>query len=207
VREINKSIDNEFIGLRNNLFEKVISNKKIVVNILKNVHITSAFLNKFYTLFRDLAEEDVIPKEDFDEYLKDKKYEKCINLIVDSGLAEFTPGGELKASSLFKKMMENNKGLQPAIEEAVSKVVTDNYEYITQELGLGHIKPYINVISCVYYVNNFMKLKELNIRELYKIHEHLYGTLSFISFKEKINSLVTSDVLIRKDDNIRLILN
>ncbi|MBN2251169.1 MAG: hypothetical protein JW724_03745 [Candidatus Altiarchaeota archaeon] len=205
ILEVNKAIENEFIGLRNDLFQKVISNREIVMNILKNVHLIPAFLNKFYTLLRDLAEEDVISREYLGEYLEsDKRYEKYIALIIDSGLAKYNNRGDLKASSTYKKMMENRKDVPAAIDEAVSKIVTDNYGYIIQELGLKHIKPYINVISCIYYANNNINIKDLTIEELYKIHKHLYGTLRRIRFKEKISSLVSANIISREGDSIRL---
>lgn len=204
ILEVNKAVQSEFVGLRNDLFQKVISNQKIVTSILAKIHLASAWLNKFYIILRDLAEEDVITREDLKEYIDDdKRYEKYIDLIIDSGLAKYNTEGGLKASSSFKKIMEENKNIAAAVDEAVSKIVTDNYAYILQELGLKHIKPYINVISCIYFANNRMNIRELTIRELYKIHEHLYGTLSYISFKEKITALVSADVLARKENFIR----
>ena len=146
--EINKSINDEFIDLRQNLFQKVIADKKIMIRILKTIHTTSAFLNKFYTLLNDLFYCDKISKSKINNYIdSDKKYSKYIKLIIDSEFAEYTKDGDLKASNKFKMLIgEHKKEPNLAVEEAISKILSQHYEYIVYELGIKHIKPYINII-------------------------------------------------------------
>ena len=206
--EINKSINDEFIDLRQNLFQKVIADKKIIIRILKTIHTTSAFLNKFYTILNDLFYCDKIPKSKINNYLdSDKKYSKYIELIIDSGFAEYTKEGDLKASNNFKMLLEEHKK-EPnlAVEEAISKILSQHYEYIVYELGIKHIKPYVNIIACMYYLKENMKLSKIsiNINSLYRIYENIFDKCSFIKFQEKINSLIMSGVFSRTDNAIML---
>ena len=206
--EINKSINDEFIDLRQNLFQKVVADKKIMIRILKTIHTTSAFLNKFYTILNDLFYCDKIPKSKINHYIEsDRKYSKYIKLIIDSEFAEYTKEGDLKASNKFKLLLEEHKK-EPnlAVEEAISKILSQHYEYIVYELGIKHIKPYINIIACMYYLKENMKLSKIsiNITSLYKIYENIFNKDSFIKFQEKINSLIMSGIFSRTDNAIML---
>ncbi len=208
LQEINNAINDEFIELRNNLFNKVISNKKIMIQILKSIHTTSAFLNKFYVLLNELVYDDVIKKDKLTRMIEsDKKYEKYIQLLVDSDMAEFNSKGELKASNKFKKLLEENKKAHNlAVEEAISKVLSNNYDYIIHELGIRHLKPYVDIIACMLYLSDNMKINRvsIDINNLYKIYENLFNKISDIKFNEKLNSLVMSGIFSRTDNAVML---
>lgn len=208
IHEINSSIRDEFMELRDNLFSKVLERKDIVVKILKNIHVTSAWLNRFYTIFNDLVYSDVISSEYVQEYLRhSSKNQKYFDLIIDSGLAKMQENGSLKASNKFKKLLENNKGNpSAAVEEAVYYLVKANYDYILYELGLRHIKPYVNIVACVYYLNEVQNLGKINlsIDNLHKIYCDIFDRISKISFREKVNSLIVSNVFSRSDNSIKL---
>ncbi|HIH24726.1 TPA: hypothetical protein HA251_06860 [Candidatus Woesearchaeota archaeon] len=205
IKDINKMIDDQFVGLREDLFQTVVANKAIIMKILQNVHPTSAFLNKFYTLLSELLHLDVISKQKIDAYLKeDKKYKKYIDLIVSSGLAEHKDGG-LKASSVFKKIMDSHKRQpQIAVQEAISKIIKDHYEYIIYELQLPNIKAYVNVISSIYYLKNRLDINSISITELYRVHSRLFDGTSTIKFEERVNALVNSGVFSRLNDTVCL---
>ena len=207
ISEINKAIDDEFIDLRDNLFQKVISNKKIVIKILKKIHMTSAFLNKFYTLFNELFHSDVIPNHQLNEFImSDEKYKKYIELIIDAGLADYSDKG-LKASNTFKMLLENNKpDPTTAIEIAVFEVIKKNYDYIVYEMGLRHIKAYVNIIACLYYLTKHYKIDEIGIaiNQLFHIYENFFGRTTYPKFKERVNSLVMAGVFQRENDLISL---
>jgi len=208
VGEINRSITDEFIDLRQNLFQKVIADKDKMIKILKNIHTTSAFLNKFYTILNGLVYGDVITKEELKKYFEsDKKYEKYVELIVDTELAEYTSNNDLKASNKFKKILENNKK-EPslAVEEAVSKILSKHYEYIIYALGIRQIKPYVNMIACMHYISEHMKLNKISISitNLYRIYENIFDAVPYIKFQEKMNSLIMSGIFSREDNTILL---
>ena len=206
--DINKAINDEFIDLRQSLFQKVITEKKIMIKILKNIHTTSAFLNKFYTIFNDLFYCDVIPKNKIKSYVdSDKKYLKYIELIIDAGLAEYTEDKNLKSSNKFKKLLEDNKkDTSFAIEEAISLILSQHYDYIVYELGIKHIKPYVNIIACMYYLRENMKLSKIsiNINTLHRIYENLFDSKPYIKFQENVSSLIMSGIFSRTDNAVML---
>lgn len=208
IHEVNRAIDNQFVDLRDNLFHKVISNKNVVIRILKKIHPTSFFLSKFYTILTDLVYSDVLDKKAVEHYLKSgKKNQKYIDLIIDSQLAEFDSEGRLKATSKFKKLLEENKkDPSTAVEEAIFKLIKDHYDYIVYELGLRHIKAYINVVSSLYYLQNIKGLSKVSVKipEAHKIYEMLFGSTNFMDFRQRINLLVLSGIFSRSDNSIAL---
>lgn len=208
ISEINSSIKDEFIGLRDNLFSKVLERKDIIIKILKKIHITSAFLNKFYTLFNDLVHSDVIEKNDLEEYLRhNTKNKKYLELVISSKLAYLQHDGSLKSSNKFKKILENNKNnYSDAVEEAVYNLIKSNYDYIVYELGLKHIKAYVNIVACMYYLNEIQNLSmaEFKIDSLYEVYCNIFDRVPRVCFKERLNSLIISDVFIRSNNSVRL---
>lgn len=208
VNEINSSLKDELLDLRDNLFSRVLERKDLVIKILKNIHITSAFLNKFYTLFNDLVYSDVITKKEIDEYLKhNPKTQKYIELVIDSKLAILQDDGSLKASNSFKKILEENKDNPAlAVEEAIYCLIKSNYDYIVYELGLRHIKAYLNIVACIYYLteNHGLSTIDFSIDNLYKVYCNIFDHISRVCFKDRVTSLIVSQVFLRTDNSVRL---
>ncbi|MFH1638156.1 MAG: hypothetical protein ABIB71_07045 [Candidatus Woesearchaeota archaeon] len=210
LNEINLAINNEFVELRGNLFKKVIDNKDVVMRILRKIHPTATFLNKFYIVLMDLLINDILPKSKTQYYLKEENgYKKYIPLIIDSKLAEYDSGKRLKASNKFKRLMEkHNKDYSVAIDEGMFIIIRENYEYIIYELGLRQIKPYINIISVINYLKHNKGLKKVSIKieEMYKIYSIFFGTIPLETFSDRINYLIVSGVLNKEKDTLRLVL-
>lgn len=207
VREVNKNVKDHFIDLSQNLFSKIIQNKDVVIKILHNISVASHFLNKFYTILTELAYSDIISRQYLKElYEIDEKNKKYVQLIIDAGLAEFTKDDALKASSKFKKILEEKKDIKKAVEEGVYFILNKHYDYIIFELNIGHIKAYINIVASTYYMKEQLQLKDLpvNISTLHCLHEKFFGNINRIKFSERVNSLVASGVLERYNDTIRL---
>ena len=196
--EINSAIFSEYDLIKNNIIHKVLSRKELVLSLIKNTHIFSAFLNKFYTILNQLVINEVFSRDMIDELTsKNKNFKKYISLVVDEGFGEIDSKKNLKASNKLKVLFKNKKDVKETVDEALFLLIKNHYDYIIYELNIHTLKTYINIVSCLIYLIDYMELKNIKMKlgDLYRVYLTFYQKVNFDKFLERINNLVYSNVI------------
>ena len=86
--EINSSIKTEYDGIKTKLIQDVLSNKEIVIGLIRNNHISTAFLNKFFNILNQLVNDGVYPESQIEEFTaRNRNFQKYLHLVVGEGFA------------------------------------------------------------------------------------------------------------------------
>jgi len=205
--EINSTIFSEYDSIKNNIIHKVLSKKELVLSLIKNTHIFSAFLNKFYTILNQLVIHEVFSKNMINESTsKNKNFEKYISLVVDEGFGEIDSKKNLRATSKLKKLFKDKKEIKETVDEALFLLIKNHYDYIVYELNIQTLKTYVNIVSCLIYLIDYMKLEDIKIRlgDFYRVYLNFYHKVDLDKFRERINNLVYSNVITSNADVISL---
>jgi len=206
--EINSAIELEYSNIRKNIIHGVLSDKDLILKLINNTHLFSAFLNKFYTITNELVIKDKLDKDHINQLIENNpNYEKYLNLIVDMSFAEFNSKEDLVATNELKLLLKkNNANIRNTVNEVIFKIVKENYDYIVYDLNIFTLKTYVTTVSCLFYLFRYHKLKniKINISDFFKSYTMLYKKVNYTKFVERINNLVYSGVLNRENNLISL---
>jgi hypothetical protein len=196
--EINSTICSEYDLIKNNIIHKVLARKEIVLSLIKNTHISMAFMNKFYTILNQLVINEVFHKNMIDEYIsKNKNFEKYVSLVVDGGFGELDSKKNLRATNKLKVLFKDKKEVKETVDEALFILIRDHYDYIVYDLNIHTLKTYVNIMSCLIYLIDYMKLPNIKMRlgDFYRVYLTFYRKVEFDKFLERVNNLVYSNVI------------
>jgi len=198
IDEINSTICSEYDLIKNNIIHKVLARKEIVLSLIKNTHISMAFMNKFYTILNQLVINEVFHKNMIDEYIsKNKNFEKYVSLVVDGGFGELDSKKNLRATNKLKVLFKDKKEVKETVDEALFILIRDHYDYIVYDLNIHTLKTYVNIMSCLIYLIDYMKLPNIKMRlgDFYRVYLTFYRKVEFDKFLERVNNLVYSNVI------------
>lgn len=196
--EINSAIKSEYEQIRLDIVHRVLSDKDLVLSLIKNTHLFSAFLNKFYSIINQLVIGQKITKSVLDyKNSKDKKYEKYLKLVIEEGLAEVDDVGNVLATNKLTLLHKNNNEVKKTVDETLYLIIRNNYDYIVYNLNLYTLRSYVNIVSCLIYLKDVQKLSNLKIKlyDLYKVFLTFYQKVDFDVFQDRINNLVYSQIV------------
>ena len=196
--EVNSAITSEYAQIRNNIIHRVLSRKDLVLSLINDNHISSAFLNKFCTILNQLVINGTMDRTAIDELtLKNKNFDKYLSLIIDEGFGELDSQGNLKITNQFKLLHKDKKRVKETVNEALFLLVKNHYDYSVYHLNIHTLKTYVNIVSCLIYVTDYMKLKDIKMKvgDFYKVYLTFYKKVDFQKFLERVNNLVYSEVI------------
>ena len=157
-----------------------------------------AFMNKFYTILNQLVINEVFHKNMIDEYIsKNKNFEKYVSLVVDGGFGELDSKKNLRATNKLKVLFKDKKEVKETVDEALFILIRDHYDYIVYDLNIHTLKTYVNIMSCLIYLIDYMKLPNIKMRlgDFYRVYLTFYRKVEFDKFLERVNNLVYSNVI------------
>ena len=205
--EINSSINAEYNGIKTKLIQDVLSRKELVLSLIKNNHISTAFLNKFFNILNQLVSDGIYPESQIEEFTaRNKNFQKYLHLVVEEGFAKWDKGHKnLKASNKLKLLFKQEKKLKKTVEEALYLIVKNRYDYIVYDLKLYTLSSYVNIISCLLYLKNKVsKSISVQLSNLHRVYNSFYEKTDIYKFTERVNNLVFSDVLIKNKEIVSL---
>jgi hypothetical protein len=200
--ELKENIHSEFSRLRNEIEKCVLENKPLILKIISNVHSFPYQLGKLIYVTTKLVNEDRIGVNELQTRMrKDKKYEKYVNLLIESGFAEYNEYKDVVATNKTKAILKDmtrksesgkNDGnfIGDTVNEILYVIIKDNLDYVTNILQLRIIKSLINIVSCIYFFTKYLKmdeLKEISLEKFYILYESLIEKTS----KERIDNMLT----------------
>ncbi|MEK6917212.1 MAG: hypothetical protein AABW92_05715 [Nanoarchaeota archaeon] len=196
--EINSAILSEYDQIKNSIIHRVLSRRELVLSLIKNTHISMAFMNKFYTLLNQLVINNIFYKHMIDELVsKNNNFDKYVNLILEEGFAELDSNKNLKATNKLKLLFKNKKEVKDTVDEALFILIKNHYDYIIYDLNIHTLKTHVNIVSCLIYLVEYMKLKDIKmkLRDFYRVYLTFYNKVDFDKFLERVNNLVYSNVI------------
>ena len=196
--EINSTIHSEYDSIKKGIIQKVLSEGNAVIEMIKNVHISSAFLSKFYTILNQLTIEGAMHKSMIDEFkVQNKNFHKYISLTVDEGYGELRKNGDLIATNKLKLLHKKHKRVKETVNEALLVLIQNRYDYMVYDLNIHTLKSYVNIISCLFYLRYCMKIEnvQMKLQDFYKIYLKFDKKVDFNKFRERINNLAYSNVI------------
>ena len=116
--EINSSINAEYNGIKTKLIQDVLSRKELVLSLIKNDHISTAFLNKFFNILNQLVNDGMYPESQIEEFTaRNKNFQKYLHLVVKEGFAKWDREHKnLKASNKLKLLFKEEKNLKKQLK-------------------------------------------------------------------------------------------
>lgn len=205
--EINSTIHAEYDSIKNKIIHKVLSKKELLLPLIKNTHISMAFMNKFYTILNQLVINDTFYKDMVDELAsKNKNIEKYVSLIINEGFGEKDSKNNLKSTNKLKQLFKEKKDIKETVDEALFILIKNNYDYIVYDLNIHTLKSYVNIVSCLIYLVDYMKLEKIKMKlnDFYRVYSIFYQKVKFDKFLERINNLVYSNIVSRDNEFISL---
>jgi hypothetical protein len=205
--EINSSIKSEYEQIRFDIIHRVLSNRDLIISLIKNTHLFSAFLNKFYSIINQLVIGQKISKSTVVfKNSKDGKYDKYLKLVIDEGFAEIDSLGNIIATNKLNLLHKKTSDVKKTVDETLYLIIKNNYDYIVYNLNLYTLRSYVNIISCLIYLKDIQKLSNIRIKlyDLYKIFLSFYQKVDFDIFQDRINNLVYSNIMNSDGNYIQL---
>ena len=196
--EINSTIYSEYNLIKNDIIHKVLSRKELVLSLIKNTHISMAFMNKFYTILNQLVINEVFYKHMIDELVsKNENFEKYVSLIIDEGFGEIDSKKNLRATNKLKILLKDKKEVKETVDEALFLLIKNHYDYIVYDLNIHTLKTYVNIVSCLIYLIDYMKLEKIRMKlgDFYRVYLTFYKKVDLDKFLERVNNLVYSNVI------------
>jgi len=205
--EVNSAILSEYDQIKNNIIHRVLSRKELVLSLIKNTHISMAFMNKFYTLLNQLVINDIFYVHTIEELRsKNNNFDKYVNLILEEGFAELDSNNNLISTNKLKLLFKNKKEIKDTVDEALFILIKNHYDYIIYDLNIHTLKTYVNIVSCLVYLNEYMKLGDIKmkVQDFYRVYLTFYRKVDFDKFRERVNNLVYSNVIMSDNGAISL---
>lgn len=208
--EINNNINNRYSELRSEITRGILTNKKIILKVIKGIPLFTAFLNKFNELVSSLVQDGKIPKASIQDRIQlNSNYKKYIDTIISSKYASYDKNHNLKASKKIivpqKDMVETNKAtIKDVIDEILYIIIKDNFDYIVHHLKIYILRAYVNILSCLNYVTfkNGIKKISMNSNDLMDIYDILYGDIKTPIFQQRLRYLVNAGIIDKGEDTI-----
>ena len=205
--EVNSAILSEYDQIKNSIIHKVLSRKELVLSLIKNTHISMAFMNKFYTLLNQLVLNNIFYVHTTEELRsKNNNFDKYVNLILEEGFAELDSNKNLISTNKLKLLFKNKGEMKDTVDEALFILIKNHYDYIIYDLNIHTLKTYVNIVSCLIYLNEYMKLGDIKmkVQDFYRVYLTFYRKVDFDKFRERVNNLVYSNVIMSDNGSISL---
>jgi len=205
--EVNSAILSEYDQIKNSIIHKVLSRKELVLSLIKNTHISMAFMNKFYTLLNQLVLNNIFYVHTIEELRsKNNNFDKYVNLILEEGFAELDSNKNLISTNKLKLLFKNKGEMKDTVDEALFILIKNHYDYIIYDLNIHTLKTYVNIVSCLIYLNEYMKLGDIKmkVQDFYRVYLTFYRKVDFDKFRERVNNLVYSNVIMSDNGSISL---
>jgi len=200
--EINSAINTEYASIRNAMILKVLSKRDLILALIKNNHISSAYLNKFYTILNRLITDGKLSHQSIEEFT-DKKanFDKYIQLIIDEGFGNYDSDKNLISSNKLKLLLKEKKELPETVNEAVYLLVKNHYDYIVYDLKIHILRAYVSIMSCMMYLIEQHNLKDVEMKmdEFYHFYSNFFQSINHNTFLERLNNLIYSGIVQRSD--------